>query len=485
MPKKPSKKTVRATVVVNGNPIELTLYSPRESKKTWYVYWKGLVASRSTGQTSYDEALRVAEAMVRNGGKRPEPQNVSITDAEFIEVQKQHFGKSLDPKDAERAQRTLVGCLEAIEAFRLVTGIEHVASATPDDCERFQHAALKLPSNWRRRTGEQAVHGDTNGDADRSHEDTLSPSTIVKWSTALRAAFERANRNAGKKCVRGVIPNERLLSENPWKQFTWIKRVTRKIRHFSFTDLASLLDWFDANWSGVTVAPAYIKVMLWSWARRSEVSELKWSDDRSMLSEYHFKSIGKRGVTKWFRIPSSLRQELESIRCESDYVFGDYSRQLREFHLRNGNNRAASQVSEEFSPVNLGDWMYHRVSEWSENSPNGSAYLHIFRKTGLQLALSGEHAKIDVANDASITPAVMATSYAQEFDEELWHKSNRTYRRIRASLPLDVAVRYGYEDSEKERLIEALDNARMKLDWIEIERLANRLTELDQEGGQQ
>lgn len=136
---------------------------------------------------------------------------------------------------------------------------------------------------------------------------------------------------------------------------------------------------------------------------------------------------------------------------------------------------------DEFKPENLGYWMYHQVKDWPKELSDGSAYLHIFRKTGLQLALSGEHAKIDVANDASITPAVMATSYAQEFDEELWRKSNRTYRRIRMSLPLDVAVRYGYEDSERERLIEALDSARMNLDWKEIERLTKLLINLQQE----
>ncbi len=127
--------------------------------------------------------------------------------------------------------------------------------------------------------------------------------------------------------------------------------------------------------------------------------------------------------------------------------------------------------------------MYRRIAEWSKDSPKGSAYLHIFRKTCLQLALSGEHQISDVARDASITSGVMEASYAQEFDEELWRKSNRTYRRIRASLTQEVAVRYGYGDSERERLLEELDLARTRLDWENVSRIAKSIERLSHEHG--
>jgi hypothetical protein len=38
----------------------------------------------------------------------------------------------------------------------------------------------------------------------------------------------------------------------------------------------------------------------------------------------------------------------------------------------------------------------------------------------------------------------MMTSYAKETDEEMRHKSNRTYARILTSLRPDVAERFGY-----------------------------------------
>lgn len=75
-----------------------------------------------------------------------------------------------------------------------------------------------------------------------------------------------------------------------------------------------------------------------------------------------------------------------------------------------------------------------------------------------------------------MTAAVMMTSYAHETDEELRHKSNRTFRRIRNSLPVEVAVRYGYEDKPADRLIEHLDLARSQCDWAEVKRIADELT---------
>src|SRR5205807_1893193 len=53
-------------------------------------------------------------------------------------------------------------------------------------------------------------------------ERLISPNTVLKWSRTLQAAFQRVNRSAGKKCVRGVVAEAKLITENPWAQFTWI-----------------------------------------------------------------------------------------------------------------------------------------------------------------------------------------------------------------------------------------------------------------------
>jgi len=121
---------------------------------------------------------------------------------------------------------------------------------------------------------------------------------------------------------------------------------------------------------------------------------------------------------------------------------------------------AAQQVHDDFQPANLGEWMYRKVKEWSETIPSGTAHLHVFRKTGLQHARRGKDLNKLVAGDASLTETVMMSSYAEESSEELQHKSNRTFRRILASLPLEVSTRHGYEEKPTDRLVENIDLAR-------------------------
>ena len=62
--------------------------------------------------------------------------------------------------------------------------------------------------------------------------------------------------------------------------------------------------------------------------------------------------------------------------------------------------------------------------------------------------------------------------------EELRHASNRTYTRILASLPPDVAIRYGYQPvSGRADLETRLEAATKAKDWGLVADLANRLAE--------
>lgn len=235
MGRKPKAEKRRSiTVVVNGAVIPVTLHPPKPPRRAWYAYWPGLVASKSTGQTEFEQAALVAEDMVRNGGKRGGDQENDapsiLSDDEFEEIQRRHYGKKTDSAAMVRAEKSLAACLDAIRAFREITGITPISLATPDDCERFQRDALKKPRNWR-------MQFRTKDEPRR-----LRPNTVIKWSVALQAAFERANANGGKKCVRGVVSNERLLKSNPWRQFTWIEGTAAKKRFFSDEELLSLLE---------------------------------------------------------------------------------------------------------------------------------------------------------------------------------------------------------------------------------------------------
>lgn len=481
MPRKPKPKKQKATVLVNGTPVTVTFTPPTGRRTSWFAYWKGLVTSKSTGHADYDEALKAVEGMLRNGGKKSTAADAVLSDEEFGEIQKRHYSKKTDAAARKRSEKSLRECLDAISAFREISGVKPLALATPDDCERFQREALSKPRNWR--VGYADNSRSKKRRKERKAAEMIRPNTVLKWSRALQAAFERANRNAGRKCVRGVVPEARLLTENPWRNFTWIEGTEKPIRQFDHDEMVSLLDYFGATWPGVTFAPVFAKVLFWSWARREEISSLRWDAERTFGSECHFESTGKWGVKKWFRIPEALRFELESFRGESDFVFGCYPEQLREFHRRHGNQLAARQVRPQFVWENLGEWMYRQVSEWSKSLPKGAAYLHVFRKTALQHALSGEHIGQVVAQEAQITAGVMRTSYARASDEEFRRMSNRTFARIRSSLPLEVAVRYGYQEKPADRLRERLDQARSEGDWKTVAELAAKLEGLAEQAG--
>ena len=155
---------------------------------------------------------------------------------------------------------------------------------------------------------------------------------------------------------------------------------------------------------------------------------------RQIGDEHHFAIVGKWAVDKWLRIPTALYEELMEVRTDNPFVFSRHTRQLRGHYQRSSRPHLANKVASEFTPDNLGDWFYDRVKDWSASLPNGSAYLHIFRKTSLQYARAGEDANRRVAAER-----VMMTSYVQETDEQMCEKSNRTFERIARSLEAEVS----------------------------------------------
>jgi integrase len=471
--RKRKQKKQKIEVVVDSRSITATLFPPNEKQKSWYVYWKGLNNSRSTGHADYVKAVEATYDMLQNGGKKSDFVDTIMSDEEFEEIQRRHYAKKTDPEAKQRAGKSLNGCLDAISAFRKITGLSPVTLATPEDCERFQIEAMQLPKDWRchHRKTSKTVKKDVN---------LLSPSTVHKWSVALRAAFNRANRNAGKKCVRGVVPADKLLTENPWTQFTWIEPRKRPLRQFDPQELISIIDYFDESWPGIRFAPAFARLSLWSGSRRRELAHLSWEDFRIVDNEYHFESTGKHGVTKWFRIPSGLYEDLLAMKTDSSFVFACYTEELRKFHKKRGQKNFSSHVKIRFDPENVGDWMYRQIVKWSKDLPDGAAYLHTFRKTALQFAFSGEHIEHTVARDASVTPSVMMASYAQSTHEELRRRSNATYDRLRRSLPVEVAERYGLEESPQGQLMEQLDLARRQEDWNAVRELASQLKAFEQ-----
>jgi integrase len=374
-----------------------------------------------------------------------------------------HFGRKKDSLAQARSGKSLEDCLDAIAAFRMITGLKPITLATPDDCARFQEDALKLPKNWRR-----------NYPGKKKDIDTLSPNTVVKWLRSLAAAFERANRNAARrKCVRGVVEERKLLTLNPWMQFTWIEGTHRPIRQFDPDELVSFLTFLETRWEGVPVGAAAAKVYLWSGCRKQEAAGLTWDSLRVVGGEYLFEVIGKWGVEKWFRVPETLYRELLALRTESPFVFAAYTKQLRQLHADHPGT--LTKIAAEYSPELFGDWFYRRVKEWSEAGAKGNAFVHIFRKTTLQHARRGEDINRQVAQDARVSEMVLMTNYVKEADEEMRQKSNRIFHRIAASLPPELASRYGHIERLPTLLEQQMQAALAGKNWSLAAELAARL----------
>jgi len=429
------------------------------------------------------DAIVTAENMIQSGANGADRQYMVLSDEEFDEIQRIHFARKTEERAKARAKKSLDNCFEGIAAFREITGLKPITLATPDDCAAFQRIALTLPNLWRRlpmeqrRSVKEYAFEARKRRKQKELSDVLddcpcySPNNVLKWSRSLQAAFERANRNAPKrKCVRGVVDKERLLTSNPWSHFTWIEGRSRPIRQFDGQELLSLLDFFESK-HGMTVGPAAVKVFLWSSCRKLEVASLTWDSLRLIGKEVHFEIIGKWGVEKWFRIPQGLYKDLLALRTESPFVFAAYCTQIRQYHERK-NPGTARGIHAEFTPRNFGRWLYDRVQEWAEKS-NCLAYVHTFRKTALQLAWDGEEeASQRVAEDAGVSESVLLGHYVKP---KLWRKSNRTYNRIQTSLPIEVARRYGHEELPRSALERRLEAARANKDWPLVAELAERL----------
>jgi hypothetical protein len=102
--------------------------------------------------------------------------------------------------------------------------------------------------------------------------------------------------------------------------------------------------------------------------------------------------------------------------------------------------------------------------------------MHIFRKTSLQYALSGENVSRRVASDARVSEGVLMTHHAKLTDKERREQSNRTFHRIVASMCPDVARRYGHDEVSKLELEKRLKDALAAKDWFHAAQLTAELT---------
>lgn len=269
-----------------------------------------------------------------------------------------------------------------------------------------------------------------------------------------------------------VVPKEKLISSNPWNQFTWIEGRKKLIRQFSDTELRSLLDDLESNWKSAPIAVTAAKVFLWSCCRKMEVSSLKWEQLRAVDDEVHFELVGKWGVERWFRVPNTVYDELSSFRTKSPYVFGAYSDQIRRAHRDNPG--CLRKISSEYDPRNFGRWMGERIKRWASDHNLSDVDLHVFRKTALQHVHDGqsEGSLGALAKDAGVSKSVLLRHYVRP---DLRAQSNSSYQRLSDSLSGELRTLLGYEESKAEHLRRELEEAVVNQNWERVRELAGIL----------
>ena len=80
-----------------------------------------------------------------------------------------------------------------------------------------------------------------------------------------------------------------------------------------------------------------------------------------------------------------------------------------------------------------------------------------------------------IAGDAMVSESVLMTNYVKETDEEMRQRSNRTYRRIQASLSPEVASRYGHVQDARSEMESQLRAAIDKKNWAHVIEVAQQL----------
>jgi hypothetical protein len=89
----------------------------------------------------------------------------------------------------------------------------------------------------------------------------------------------------------------------------------------------------------------------------------------------------------------------------------------------------------------------------------------VFRKTTLQPAPRGEDINRSVADDARVSGSVMMTNDVRGSDPEMRLRRHRTDHRTAASLPPELARRYGHVEIETNAAEQRLQDAITAKDW--------------------
>ena len=354
------KKWKSVVIERHGEMLVAYLHPPGSVGNT--KYWsfscqKAGIQRKSLKVSTFADARRAALNWFAKEDVRNDRCAPSLSWPEWEQIQRAHFAKKRDQK---RAGRTLNACLDSKQTFVSITKADDASVVTPDTVEKFQQEALK--TEW------------TEGRV-------YTPSTIRRCLGHMSASFNRCRITAGKKCQRGIVQPEKLLTVNPFEQVGWLDECPKELRHLSTQELRALLDW--RMFGSSPLISAVLKVSIWGCGRIEEITELRWD----WISEDGFVSVpddvAKWGQGRQFRIPLRLWKELKSFPTESPFVWNRTVAELRTYHIRRGGKGSATQLAE-FTPTRLRGRLQKWIQAWAIESKAVGVSHHTLRKTALQ-----------------------------------------------------------------------------------------------------
>lgn len=356
----PKRKWKSVVIERKGEMLTAHLHPPGTvgNSRYWSFSCRGAgIQRKSLKVTTFADARQAALNWFSKEDVRRDLPAPSLSWPEWEQIQRAHFAKKRDQK---RAGRTLDACLDSKKTFVSITNAADPSAVTPDTVEQFQQIAVK--TEW------------TEGRV-------YTSSTIGRCLGHMSASFNRCRITAGKKCQRGIVAPEKLLTVNPFEQVSWLESGPVEIRHLSHAELRAFLGW--RMFGSSPLISAVLKISVWGCGRIEEITELRWdwiSDDGIVCVP---DDMAKWGKGRQFRIPMPLLHAIKSFESKSPFVWDGTVPELRKYHIQRGGKGSANQLAE-FTPTRLRGRLQKWIQSWAEESNLVNVSHHTLRKTALQ-----------------------------------------------------------------------------------------------------
>lgn len=362
------KDCIPLSVDIDGIEIPAHLRPPKSGRANYHVRWliHGRWRSRSTKRNVLSEAKVVGRQIVRGEPVERLPSlSEGMTVKEFERVQADHFKLGGRDKAAAKTQASFDGIWRSLRSAVAFRTIQEVTAAHAMGYVRTLQKSSKARNHKHR----------------KKVAEPMSPNTIRKHVRTLAAAWNRVR--LGHPEAMGGIPEQRMVTGNPWEQIrNQVPKPRPKGDPVQFDLDNGELEEFLDQFADRPVAELFLITTCWAAGRIEEMSHLGWSwlDCNYIVIP---DVIAKRGRGKVFRIPETLRKRLETIRVpDEDYVFAGFQREVE---------NVSGRDTLPFTPTRL-IWRMEKLIKDAATAigrPKGLTH-HALRRTVMELSDEGE-----------------------------------------------------------------------------------------------